>query len=186
VTTQRDFLARIADELRQADIPYMVTGSLSSAHYGEPRSTNDIDIVINPTAEGLQRLVELLSSSGDYYISRQSAEQALSNRSMFNVIDFSSGWKADFIICKDREFSRTEFARRHDAELLGIPVQIASAEDVILSKLEWARISESDRPIRDAESIVSTLADQLDLAYLRRWAKELEVLELFRQITPNQ
>ena len=161
----------------------MVTGSLGSAHYGEPRATNDIDIVIDPTREQLDCLVE--SFVGDYYVSQQSAMEALANRSMFNVIDFSSGWKADFIICRDRDFSRTEFARRQDFKLLGVPVQLASAEDVILSKLEWSKIGESERQIRDAASISATLADQLDQSYLQRRAKELGVLDLWQQIAPE-
>ncbi len=183
MTTQSDFLRRIAEKLRQADISFMVTRSLGSAHYGELRSTNDIDFVIDPSREQLDRLVK--SFVGDYYVSQQSAMEALANRSMFNVIDFSSGWKADFIICKDRDFSRTEFARRQDSELLGVPVQLVSAEDVILSKLEWATIGESERQIRDAASISATLAEQLDQCYLQRWAKELGVLDILQQITPE-
>jgi hypothetical protein len=80
VTTQNGFLRRIAEKLRQADIPFMVTGSLSSAHYGEPRSTNVIDVVIDPTGQQLDRLVK--SFAGDYYVSKQSALEALANRSI--------------------------------------------------------------------------------------------------------
>ncbi len=73
-----------------------------------------------------------------------------------NVIDFESGWKVDFIIRKDREFSVTEFGRRRMGELLGFQLFVASAEDVILAKLEWARMSDSERQIRDVAGILRT------------------------------
>lgn len=182
MNSQGEFLRKIAEALSIAGIPMMVTGSLTSTHYGEPRSTNDIDIVIEPTREQLDSFVSSLSS--DFYVSSQAASDAFTRKSMFNVIELSSGWKVDLIIRKDREFSRTEFARRVDAEILGTDVKVATPEDVILSKLEWATKGESERQIRDAASVVSAMSDQLDFRYMHQWALELGILDQLNRVIP--
>lgn len=182
MNAQSEFLRRISGALADADIPMMVTGSLTSTHYGEPRSTNDIDVVIEPTADQLDQFVSSLGP--DFYVSQQAARDAFRRRSMFNVIELSSGWKVDLIIRKDRDFSRTEFARRKEADILGITVQVATPEDVILSKLEWAKKGESERQIRDAASVVSAMSDCLDFRYMRQWATDLNILEQFNRIIP--
>ena len=152
----------------------MVTGSMASVHFGEPRSTLDIDIVIDPTAQQLDRFLHSLGD--DYYVSTETARQALRERSMFNVIDYKTGWKADLIVRKDRPFSVAEFACRQETQLQGVTAFVATAEDVILSKLEWAKLGESERQLRDVAGVIE-MADTLDEAYLRKWAKELGVEE---------
>jgi hypothetical protein len=104
--SQSDFLRRIDAKLRDAGIPCMLTGSLASGAYGRARATEDIDILIDPTAQQLEQLLQSLSSN-DYYVSAEAARDALRARTMFNVIDMSSGWKVDLIILKsqsDRQY----------------------------------------------------------------------------------
>ena len=182
--SQRDFLKQITTSLLQNGIPFMIAGSVGSARYGEPRSTNDVDIVIDPTAEQLDAL--LGSFPETYYVSRDAATEALSRRSMFNVIDTTTGWKADLIVLKDRPFSREEFARRTSVTLMGLSVDLASPEDIVLSKLEWAQQSGSDRQIRDARSVLLTLADQIDLDYLQKWSAELGVGDLLKDLLSSE
>jgi hypothetical protein len=170
---QEEFIARIAGSLQAAGIAYMVAGSVGSALHGEPRTTHDVDIVIDPTPEQLEQLVHALAS--DYYISPEAAREALQHRSMFNLIDFASGWKADLIVCKDRPFSREEFSRRRAIPYGGGSLWVTSPEDIILSKLEWAKITPSERQLRDALGVAATQWPQLDQDYLRRWARELGV-----------
>src|SRR2546423_709510 len=105
--SQEEFLTQIAQLLEAAAIPFMVAGSHSSSYHGQPRATNDVDFVIDPTSEQLDRFLALLGDR--HYVSPAAAREALSGRSMFNVIDFAEGWKADFIIRKDRPFSVEEF-----------------------------------------------------------------------------
>lgn len=131
-------IRRALAALQKAGVPYMLTGSFASSFHGAPRTTQDIDIVIAPTLGSLQRLVSEFPED-QYYVSREAALQAYGSESLFNVIDLESGWKIDFIVRKSRPFSVEEFARRREAEVLGTNVTIASAEDVILSKLEWAK-----------------------------------------------
>lgn len=163
---QEDFLKRIAQLLETAGIPYMVAGSVGSGYYGQPRSTNDVDIVIDPTAEQLEQWLLLLGS--DYYVSPEAARDALSRRFMFNVIDLMGGWKADLIVRKDRPFSEEEFRRRKTNLLHGQSIAMACAEDVILSKLEWNRITSSERQVRDALQVAVLQWANLDRLYLRK------------------
>lgn len=173
--TQDEFLAQIAALLEQADIPFMVTGSLGSSIHGRPRATQDVDLVIDPTGE---QLGEFLGALGPgYYVSRPAALAALASRSLFNVIDLDGGWKADLILRKDRPFSVEEFRRRQPAEVRGRTFSVATPEDVILSKLEWDRITPSERQVADAVHVAAVQGDRLDVAYLRKWAPELAVVE---------
>src|SRR5262249_11244741 len=100
--TQGDLLLQLAQLLDAAGIPFMIVGSHSSSVHSHPRSTNDVDLVIDPTAEQLDRFLSALGDS--YYVSQEAAREALSRRSMFNIIDLDTGWKADLIIRKDRPF----------------------------------------------------------------------------------
>jgi hypothetical protein len=175
-----EFVTRLAGSLEAAGIPYMIAGSVGSTFHGEPRTTNDVDVVIDPTPEQLERLVQALAA--EYYVSPEAAREALDRRSMFNVIDFGSGWKADLILRKDRPFSREEFGRRKAIPVAGGSVWMASPEDIILSKLEWARITPSDRQLRDALGVAVIQKAHLDRDYLRRWARELGVEESLEQL----
>lgn len=172
---QLDFVARLTEALKSAGIPHMVVGSNASSLWGAPRATHDLDLVIDPTEEQLDGLVASLGPG--WYADASAARAALRQRSMFNVIDTATGWKADLIIRKDRPFSREEFARRKLRNLLGRELPVASAEDVMLTKLEWARRSGSERQLSDVREIVAMQGHRLDLDYLRRWARELRLAE---------
>ena len=134
----------------------MLAGSLASSYHGEPRATQDFDIVVDPPSdEALDQFVGSLDR--ELYVGDHRA--ALARREPFNVIDVSSGWKVDLIVRRDRPYSRTEFERRQPADIEGIPDYVATAEDTILTKLEWARLDESERQFRDVEAIVRTVGD---------------------------
>ena len=174
------FLQRLVESLEGAGIAYMVSGSLGSTFFGEHRSTNDIDLVISATEEQLGAFLEALGD--DFYVSPAAARQALRSRSVFNVIQPEAGLKADLIIRKDRPFSVEEFGRRKRVEMLGVQLFMASAEDIILSKLEWAKAGESDRQLRDALGVTLIQWKNLDFEYLRRWSRQLNVGKLLEQL----
>ena len=171
-----DIFRRIVSALNSAGIPYMLTGSFASSFHGTPRATQDIDLVIAPTASQLRHLVRLLPEA-EYYISEDAALEALSRQSQFNVIDFATGWKVDLIIRKSRPFSRLEFDRRSAVELFGLQLFIASAEDVLIAKLEWAKAGQSQRQLEDAANILRLRLDELDRGYIEHWVVELGVQE---------
>jgi hypothetical protein len=171
--TQLEFLAEICGKLERAGIPFMVAGSYASSYHGRPRATNDVDLVIDPTAQQLAVFLAALGS--DYYASLDAAQAAFARRSMFNIVHFDEGWKADLIIRKNRPFSGEEFQRRQPGNLQGHTLPIASPEDVILTKLEWDRITPSERQRQDALHVAVVQGSLLDQDYLRKWASVLGV-----------
>lgn len=177
------FLARLTGHLDEAGVPYMLSGSVASTVHGEPRSTQDVDLVVELDRASLDRLLGGLPEDR-YYVSPEAAVDAVRRRSQFNVIDFETGWKADLIVRKNRPFSASEFARRKAAHVLGVPVMIASPEDVILSKLEWAKKSGgSERQLRDVTGILRAPGQSIDRAYISRWVEELGVAELWETLS---
>ncbi len=169
-------LRRITQALENAGIAYMLTGSFASARYGVPRSTQDIDLVIEATAAQLRTFVQSLPAD-EYYADLDAALEAQRKESLFNVIDLATGWKIDLIIRKSRSFSREEFGRRRVVDLQGLGLFVATAEDVILAKLEWAKLGNSDRQIEDVVAILRLQSETLDRRYLERWIAELELNE---------
>ncbi len=150
----------------------MLTGSFASSAHGTPRATQDIDLVIAPTRTSLLRLLEQLPSS-EFYVSKVAALAALSRRSQFNVIEVESGWKVDLIIRKARPFSLAEFDRRSLLDIGGVELFMATAEDTVISKLEWAKLGGSDRQIEDVAGIVRMQGENLNVDYLENWVKSL-------------
>jgi hypothetical protein len=167
-------LERVVRALDGAGVPFMVAGSFASAAHGTPRTTQDLDIVIDPPSDAaLEKLIGAMPSES-YYIDADMARDASRRRSMFNVIDLATGWKVDFIFRKNRGFSREEFARRIPLSMLGVAVYVATAEDTIVAKLEWSvQSGGSERQRRDVAGIVATTADALDRDYLERWVRDL-------------
>lgn len=179
--TLGELLAVIGQRLAAAGIPYMVTGSVASSFHGTPRATRDVDLVIDPTAEALDAFVRALPTDA-FYVDLDAARAALAERGQFNVIESASGWKVDLVIRKDRPFSVEEFARRRPVELLGTPTFVASAEDLVIAKLEWANAAESERQLRDVAAILAVSGDGLDYPYVKRWVSALGLQELWSQV----
>ena len=167
-------LQNITAALGEAGVAYMLTGSFASAYHGSPRSTQDIDLVIAATPAQLRAFVGGLPD-GKYYAALDAALEAHKRESMFNVIDLESGWKIDLIIRKTRAFSQEEFGRRQPANVQGVTLFVASAEDVVLAKLEWAKRAHSQRQIEDAVGIMKIRRDALDRVYLEKWINQLDL-----------
>lgn len=176
--TFADVLATVITALDGAGVTYMITGSLASSYHGEPRATRDVDIVIDPGPEALDRLVDAVLQAG-FYVDRDAARTALAERTQFNAIG-SDGSKVDFIIRKDRAFSVEEFARREPADLLGTAGFVTTAEDLILAKLEWANATGSERQLLDVGGIVA-IRHSLDEDYIERWASALGINAAWHQ-----
>ncbi|MDP3768887.1 MAG: hypothetical protein Q8S13_12800 [Dehalococcoidia bacterium] len=178
-----DLLQSIAATLDAAGIPFMLTGSMASAYHGAGRATMDIDLVIDPTRTQLLAVVASVTEAG-LYVSADAALEALDQRSMFNVVDTTTGWKVDLIIRKSRPFSQAEFERRVPIAYEGRRLCVATVEDVIVAKLEWARLGGSARQIEDVAALLKVHADELDRAYLDRWIAELGLAAQLQQALP--
>ncbi|MBA2631619.1 MAG: hypothetical protein H0U86_01245 [Chloroflexi bacterium] len=179
--SQGELLAQIIGRLEGSGIPHMVVGSFASSFHGEPRTTRDIDIVIDPSGESLRRFVSSLPTS-DFYVDAGAATEALERRTSFNVIEMATGWKVDLLLRRDRPFSRTEFERRIRTELLGTAIRIATAEDTIIAKLEWATAGESERQFRDVTSILALNRDTLDYSYIEKWVAALDLVDAWKRV----
>ena len=179
--TLESLLTRVVVVLERANVPYMLTGSVASSAHGTSRSTRDVDIVIAPTRAQVLALIDHFASFG-YYADEQQALEALANRSQFNVIDYSTGWKVDFIIAEESEYGRTAMTRRVQINIAGNAVYVASAEDVLIAKLRWAKLGGSERQLQDATGIFSTQGGSLDVAYIAHWVRELGLEEQWQAV----
>lgn len=182
MTREEETLSTVLTLLDRIGIPYMLTGSVAASYHGRPRATHDADVVIDPTPDQLETLVRDLLE-GEFYVHAERAIEALRSRRPFNVIDTRYACKIDLIVRRERPYSVEEFARRVSADLsLGHPVSVVSAEDAVLSKLEWARAAgDSERQLADAAGIVA-VNRALDRTYIEHWAAELGVLDLWRRL----
>lgn len=169
-----EVLGKVTAHLEFSGISYMLVGSFASSFHGALRSTRDVDFVIEATPPQLHQLIAYLQAD-NYYAELDDALDALKHESLFNVIDNTSGWKIDLIFRKSRSFDQEEFRRRVPAKLFDIQLHVASAEDVIVSKLEWAKIGGSHRQIEDAAKVLLAQWDSLDQLYLSKWIKELRL-----------
>ena len=182
--TSEDALRLLFSNLEECGIPYMITGSFASNIHGLPRATQDADVIIEVEPGTLERFLESLGPA--FYRSMEAAMDALSREQMFNVVHLETGFKVDPIVRKSRPFSIIEFSRRQPAFYLGENRWFATAEDTILAKLEWSKMAISERQFSDALNVAKLQGENLDRAYLGKWAIELEILDLldklFREI----
>ena len=175
-----DLLGRIIPLLDAANIEHMIAGSFASTFHGEPRTTQDIDIVIHGSKSAIEVFVSSLDPEA-YYCDLSAAVDAYTRRGQFNLVDMTTGWKIDFMVRKSRPFSVEEFERRVAAKLLGHDVYIATAEDTIIAKLDWARISESERQLRDVASILAVSGEAVNREYVEKWIESLGLRTLWNK-----
>jgi len=171
----------VTDAFQELGVRYAVGGSLSSSLHGMMRSTLDVDIVADMRPEHIQPLVAVLSP--EFYVDHEMMRDAIENHGSFNLIHYETAFKVDVFLPKPRPFDQVQLERRAPATVATDPersLYVTSAEDVILSKLEWYRMGGevSDRQWRDVLGVLKTRAGGIDLDYLRHWAEELGVSEL--------
>jgi len=168
--------------LDRARIEYMVTGSIASSFLGEPRATHDIDVVAEMTTEVLPALATAFPAP-EYYWDPSTAQKAIVDQGMFNVIATDEGDKVDFWMLTDDAFDQSRFARRQPHDVFGISIQFPTAEDAILAKLAWSKqVGGSTKQLHDALRIFEVNAAQIDNSYMERWATELSVLQSWRAL----
>jgi hypothetical protein len=177
-------LLLVVEVFNRLRIPYLVGGSMASALYGVARSTLDADIFADIRLEQVSELVAALGS--DFYADVEMIRRAIKHRSSFNLIHLKTMFKVDVFIRKERPFDRMQFERRVEQVIAVTPEQkafVATAEDIILAKLEWYRLGNeiSDRQWQDILGVLKVQAGRLDLDYLRQWADELQVADLLQQ-----
>jgi hypothetical protein len=166
-----ELLKTVTGLLDQKEIQYMITGSLAVNVYCIPRMTMDVDIVIELDQANLNDFLEIFTSG--YYLDEDTVKQAIRRKGMFNVIDHRSGFKIDFIIRKDTEYRGLEFSRKTRKMMDDIPVWMVSAEDLIVSKIEWIQQLQSDKQIQDIKILLAL--PEIDREYINTWCRKLNL-----------
>lgn len=179
MTDELAILQQVTAALDTAGISYMVTGSIALSVYAEPRMTRDVDIVIELGAPDVDRFADLFEAQ--FHGDRDRIREAVRARSMFNLIHTKTIVKVDWVVRKDSPYRLEEFRRRRPVTVAGFPMMVVSPEDLVLSKLDWARDSRSEVQFRDVRLILLSQPD-LDWTYLRYWAGVLDLTALLDEV----
>lgn len=177
MSTELEVLRRVSEGLTARGLPFMLTGSFALAHYATPRMTRDLDIVV---ALGMPDVDPVIAEfSPDFYVDTDAVRAAIDSERLFNMMHLASAIKVDLIVRKSSPYRVAEFARRRPVSMGKVSTWIVSREDLILSKLEWARESRSELQLRDVRLL---LAGPVDVQYLREWAASLGIGSLLREV----
>lgn len=174
-----EILKTVCQRLEETGIPYMITGSMAANFYAVPRMTRDVDIVIEIQKEDTPRMVKAFQD--DFYVDKDSVAEAIDRRGMFNIIHNEYVFKVDFIIRKESAYRELEFQRKRRVEVEGISLWVVTREDLILSKLFWAKDSFSELQLGDVKNLLSNLKD-LDRSYLEKWVSGLGLEEIYAKV----
>ena len=176
---QLSILKLVTARLDAARIAYLITGSMASGHYGQPRMTRDIDLVAVLVPPHAAKLGQWLGP--EFICDADVVRQAIAERRMFNVFHREAPHKIDFIVRQDSDYELEKFDRRRQVEVDGQAVWMIAPEDLVLSKLVWAKTNPSELQVRDVRSILKA-QPALDWAYLDRWAQRLTVAAALKEV----
>jgi hypothetical protein len=175
--TELDILKDVTKKFETLGIQYMLTGSMAMTYYAQPRMTRDIDLVVEILPGFIGRIEYVFKN--EYYLSAESIKDAIDKEFMFNLIHINSAVKIDCIVRKNQKYRLVEFDRRNKIKVNDLEIFIVSIEDLIISKLLWAKDSHSEMQIKDVRNL---LAKNYDKKYIELWAKELDIYELLTEI----
>jgi hypothetical protein len=181
--SQQELLKKVLQILDSIQVNFMITGSIASSLQGEPRSTNDMDIVIDLPQNKVSGFLAAFPLP-DYCLDKESICRALKEQGAFNLIESKHGDKIDFWILTDDLFDRSRFARRVNEEFMGVRFEVSSPEDTILMKLKWAKLSGgSEKQFVDALRVYEVQYGKLDIDYIEKWVRTLAIEELWKSLT---
>ena len=177
-----ELLRKVVSVFERLGIPYLVTGSVAAMAFGEPRLTNDIDIVAGIEEKHLRDFVTEFPSD-EFYISEETIREAIHHQGQFNIIHPASGIKVDVIIKQDTPFDNSRFGRMHriyPAE--SYQANFAAPEDVIIKKMEYYKAGGSEKHLRDIAGILKISGEMVDWDYITEWAKRLDLVAVWDAI----
>ena len=178
---QENVLVSVLDTLNALGIPYMVVGSYASNYWGRPRMTHDADLVVELGVHQATGLAQHLAD--EFYAPDFVIQEAAERGDHFNAIHLKTAFKIDFWLRKQNAYEKICFSRRLQGTMFGRKIWLTSAEDIILSKLLWYKLSPVlDRQLQDVLEVYEIQRQDLDLAYLEHWARRLEVFDLLDRI----
>lgn len=179
----QSFLVRLGKILESLKKDYFVTGGFAVSVWGRPRSTFDVDIVIALKESDISVFAKAMRTLGEgVYVDEEMMKSEIQRGGEFNIVDPNSGLKVDFFVMKDDQFTRMQNIRKRPTTIDQQVIYFVSPEDLILSKLVWAKKSGSERQLRDVESVCDMMGHELNWDYVREWAKKLDLEALLRSI----
>jgi len=165
------FFNKIVDVLNELGIPYMLSGSVAMGVYIVPRTTRDFDFIVYMQPKDIDVFVKNFEDG--YYCNTDAVKDAVTHQSLFNIIDYSSGYKADFIILKNEAFRQEEFKRRIEIQYFEKKIYLVTVEDLLLSKIIWIQDLQSAQQTEDIKNLCQL--DTLDWVYINDWIKKLKL-----------
>ena len=180
MSEELEVLKIVAQRLGEAGINYMISGSIAANYYTIPRMTRDIDVVIELKEGDIDKFVGLFES--DFYINRETVENEVSRQGMFNLIYNRYVIKIDFIVKKSSTYQQGAFSRRKQVLIEQSPMWFVSAEDLVISKLIWAKESHSEMQLKDVRNLIETV-DSLDFKYIENCVRELGLEQIYKEAT---
>jgi len=179
---QYELLQKVVTAFERLGIRYLVTGSVAVMAYGEPRLTNDVDIVAIVKEKHIPGLLTEFPSD-EFYIDEDMIKEAIHNHGQFNIIHPTSGLKVDVIIKRDTAFDESRFRRiRKIQPAPTFEADFSSPEDVIIKKMEFYKEGGHDKHLRDITGILKISGDAVDLKYINRWAERLDLVEIWTAV----
>jgi hypothetical protein len=179
---QSELLRHAVTALERLGVRYLVTGSVATIFYGEPRLTNDIDIVVDLSASQTPALCRAFPAP-EFYLDEEAVRSAVEQRGPFNIIHPASGLKIDMLIPADVPFNRSRFARARRVKPAGdYEAAFASPEDVIIKKMEYYRDGGCEKHLRDIAGVLRISGKGLDRDYIAEWASSLGLASIWKSI----
>ena len=177
-----EFLQKIVEAFEHLQISYLVTGSVAAMAYGEPRLTNDIDIVAEIDEQHIEGLITAFPAN-EFYISDEMIKNAIRHHGQFNIIHPASGLKVDVIIKRNTPFDSSRFKRiRRIYPAETFQANFAAPEDVIIKKMEFYREGGSEKHLRDITGILKISGDAVDRTYISEWAQHLGLTDIWNAV----
>ena len=168
----------VTNRLNKANIPYMISGSIAANYYTIPRMTRDIDVVIELRDTDIDKFISFFEN--DFYIDEEMVKKAVLRRGMFNLIHNQFVIKVDFIIKKPSPYQETAFLHRKEVLIDNTSMWFISAEDLIISKLNWAKDSHSEMQLKDVRNLLETV-NNLNIKYIENWISQLGLDQIYEE-----
>ncbi len=179
---QSELLRYVVAVIERLGVPYLVTGSVATIFFGEPRFTNDIDIVVSLPTARIGKFCRAFPSP-EFYLDEQDVREAVEHRSQFNILHAGSGLKVDIMLPEDSPFNRSRFARAVRVKpAADYEASFASVEDVIIKKMEYYREGGSEKHLRDITGVLRISGDRVDYDYIAHWASRLGLEAIWQAV----
>lgn len=176
MTAEESITLRVVNALEACGIPFLLSGSFASNYYGIPRSTRDADFVMQS-----QRAVgpEIVKQLGDDFQLEPQLSFETNTGTFRQVLRLKKKtFKVELFLLSQDPHDQARFSRRRTVPLFERQVWLPSPEDVIVTKLRWARGKDKD----DARDVMAVQQDKLDWAYIEEWCRRHGTLPLMEEI----